>query len=280
MELLKEVEKRAKALNKKYKIKIAFPEAEDDRVRKAVDILVRKKICEPFLIFGGFLQGGISKAQQMLMDNEVDAIIAGSHCSSTDTLLLAFKFKDPDIDRISGAMLMVPKDKNGRIMLFADVVAQPKPTPERLAEIAVLSAKTFKLITKKKPIVALLSYSTHGSGKGERPLEIKEATGIAKKKLKDIKVDGEIQVDSALIPWVAKYKGAKIEGKANVLIFPCLNAGNISYKLIERLANYTAVGGIFQGMDKQVNDLSRGCSVEDIVNLAMMTVLQVAEKKN
>ncbi len=274
MNVLDNIIKRAVALNKKHNIKIAFPEAEDSRIREACNILKRKKICDPVLISGGFLSGGVSKATELLINNKIDAIISGSHHSSTDTLLLAFKFKDLEINRISGAMLMIPK--KGKPILFADVVAQPNPSSEQLAEIALLSAKTYKLLTRNKPVVALLSYSTHGSGKGERPLEIKKAYEIIKKKLD---VDGEIQVDAALVPWISKFKKAKIQGKANVLIFPCLDAGNISYKLVERLANYTAVGGILQGMEKQVNDLSRGCSVQDIVNLAAVTVLQIAQKK-
>ncbi|UCD21221.1 MAG: phosphate acetyltransferase [archaeon] len=275
-ELLKEVISRAQNLHKKYHIKIAFPEYEDSRIRNAIRILKSKRICEPVLVKPGFLHTSTTSSVALLLKGEVDAIISGSHHSSTDVLLLAFKFKDPEVKRVSGTMLMIPK--KGMPLLFADVAAQPNPSSEQLAEIALLSAKNYKLITRKKPVIALLSYSTHGSGKGHRPLEIKEAVKIVKRK-SDFKVDGEIQLDAALVPWISKLKNAEIEGNANVLIFPNLDSGNIGYKLLERLGEYKAVGAILQGMEKQVNDLSRGCSVEDIINLAAVTVLQVAEKK-
>jgi len=278
MSILDNIQKRAKILNKKHKIKVAFPESNDNRIKKAVSILKRRKICEPILIKKNFLGNPTTKAIKLLNEKKVNAIISGANHKTKDVLLLAFKFKNPDVKRISGAILMV--NNNKKPLLFADCSVQINPDSKQLAEIAILSAKTYRLLTEKKPVIAMLSYSTHASGNGLSPLEVRHATLLARRKAtkEKFEIDGDIQVDAALIPWIAKKKKSKIKGNANVFIFPNLDSGNIAYKLVERLGDYKATGCILQGMEKQINDLSRGCSVEDIVNLTAITVLQVCKK--
>ncbi|MCX8194103.1 MAG: phosphate acyltransferase [Candidatus Pacearchaeota archaeon] len=268
---------RAQEINKRKKVRIVFLELQDKRVREAIRIIKNKKIAEVRVLEGKDIKIKLEKAKELLEKEKVDAIITGATHSSALTLLLSFNFLRKDVKRVSGAFLMVsPK---GKAMLFADCAAQPDPTSEQLAEIALLSAETFRLLTQQEPKIALLSYSTKGSGKGTSPEKVQEAFEILKKKFSNLIVEGEIQADAALNKAVAKFKGAKALDY-NVLIFPCLDAGNIGYKLVERLGNWHAVGPILQGLSKQVNDLSRGCSVQDIVALTAITVLQVNEQKD
>jgi len=165
------------------------------------------------------------------------------------------------------------------IIVFADCALNPEPNAEQLADIAIASATTGKALVGFEPKVAMLSFSTMGSGKHSLVDKVIEATKIAKEKKPNLLIDGELQADAALIPSIGARKApnSKIAGKANVLIFPDLNSGNIAYKLIERLAKAEAIGPVSQGMRKPVNDLSRGCSVEDIVNVVAITVLQAGE---
>ncbi len=152
----------------------------------------------------------------------------------------------------------------------------PNPTAEELADIAISSAKTFQTLVGKEPRVAMLSFSTKGSAEHELVDKVRKATEIAKQKAPDLLIDGELQADAALVPKVGerKAKGSPVAGRANVLIFPDLQAGNIGYKLVERLAGAKTIGPILQGMAKPVNDLSRGCSVDDIVDVVAVAVLK------
>ncbi|MEM4152539.1 MAG: phosphate acyltransferase [Candidatus Pacearchaeota archaeon] len=267
---------RAQEINKRKKVRILFLEMQDKRVREAVKIIKNKKIAEVRILEGKDIEKKLKEAKELLEKNKVDAIITGATHSSALTLMLSFNFIRKDVSRVSGAFLMVSPE--GKVMLFADCAAQPDPTAEQLAEIAMLSAETFKILTRKEPKIALLSYSTKGSGKGASPEKVKKAFEILKKKFPKLQVEGEIQADAALNKNVAKFKGAKVLDY-NVLIFPCLDAANIGYKLVERLAGWHAIGPILQGLEKQVNDLSRGCSTEDIVALAAITVLQIDGQK-
>ena len=176
------------------------------------------------------------------------------------------------ISRASGLFLMV-KGKN--VYLFADCALNINPSSKELSQIALTSVQT-AISLGIKPKVAMLSFSTHGTAKHEMVEKIKEATELVKKADREIIIDGEIQLDSAIVPEVFSKKcpDSILEGEANVLIFPDLNSGNIGYKLVERLAGYKAIGPIIQGLNKPVNDLSRGASVQDIVDLAAITVLQ------
>jgi phosphate acetyltransferase len=160
--------------------------------------------------------------------------------------------------------------------IFADCAVVPNPTDKEMAEIAIASAETGRILTGIEPKVAMLSFSTYGSAKHELVDKVKRAVAIAKAQAPHLLIDGEMQADAAIIPKVGKSKapGSPIAGQANVLIFPDLQSGNIAYKLVERLAKAQAIGPFLQGLNKPVNDLSRGCSVEDIVNVTMITSLQ------
>ena len=212
---------------------------------------------------------------------KADGMVAGSINATGDVLrpaLQIVKTKD-DISVVSGAMIMdVPETEYGHdgIFIFSDVAVNPNPDAKQLAEIAVSSAETAKLLPGLDPEVAMLSFSTKGSAKHELADKVIEATELAQKLNPDLSVDGEMQADAALVPEVGKKKSpdSNVAGKANVLVFPDLQAGNIGYKLVQRLAKADAIGPILQGMAKPVNDLSRGCSVEDIVNVVAITAAQ------
>lgn len=160
--------------------------------------------------------------------------------------------------------------------IFGDCGLNPNPNADELSEIAISSAESFKHLVQKDPKVAMLSYSTYGSAKSDLTQKVIDATNFAKEKRKDLIIDGELQLDSAIIPEIAASKAPKspIKGKANVLIFPNLDAGNIGYKLVQRLAKAEAYGPLCQGIAKPVNDLSRGCSAEDIVGVVAITAIQ------
>ncbi len=190
----------------------------------------------------------------------------------------------PGISVVSGAFIMIFKDKtfgeNG-ILIFADCAVHPDPSDKELAEIAVATANTTRAIAGFEPRVAMLSFSTKGSAKHEMVDKVVEATRIARTMDPSLKIDGEMQADTAIIESIAKKKApdSEIAGKANVLIFPTLEVGNIVYKLVQRLAHAEAIGPVLQGMAAPINDLSRGCSVSDIVNLVAITANQAAAIK-
>lgn len=172
----------------------------------------------------------------------------------------------------------IPKKEFGDdgLMLFADCAINIAPTAEQLADIAVATAQTGKALFNMQPRIAMLSFSTKGSAKHELVEKVEQATALVRKNAPDLNVDGELQADAALVAAVGELKspGSSVAGKANILIFPDLQSGNIGYKLVQRLAGAEAVGPLTQGFAKPINDLSRGCSVEDIVNLTAITVLQ------
>jgi len=217
----------------------------------------------------------------MIKNGDVDGEVAGALNATGDVLRPAFQIVKtlPGISVVSGAFIMVMNDKkwgdNG-IMVFADCAAHPNPNENELAQIAVASAATAKAIAGLEPRVAMLSFSTKGSAKHDMVDKVVNATKIAKEMAPHLKIDGELQADAAIVPGIGASKApdSEIAGKANVLIFPTLEVGNIAYKLVQRLAGAEAVGPIMQGMAAPINDLSRGCSVEDIVNLVAITANQ------
>ena len=217
----------------------------------------------------------------MVKANDADGMVAGACHSTADTLRPALQILKtaPGVKLVSAFFVMdtVFKDQgeNGTF-LFADCGLNQDPTAEELAAIADSSAKSFKSLVGSKPIIAMLSHSTKGSAKHILVDKVVEATKIAHEQYPGLCIDGELQLDAALVPAVAKSKapGSEVAGKANVLIFPNLDAGNIGYKLVQRLAKAEAYGPMLQGIAKPVNDLSRGCSWQDIVGVVALTAVQ------
>ena len=219
----------------------------------------------------------------MLKSNDADGMVAGAVNTTGDVLRPALQVVKtaPGIKTCSSCFVMVmPEEGPGKvygqdgILIFADCAVIPNPTAEQLADIAVSSAKTARdLVGIKKPKVALLSFSSNGSAKDPLVDKVKDAVNILNGRDVDFLFDGEMQADAAILESVSKSKfpSSKIQGKANVLVFPDLQAGNIGYKLVQRLAGAEAIGPILQGLNKPVNDLSRGCSIEDIVSVVAMT---------
>ena len=210
----------------------------------------------------------------MVKNNDADGVVSGAIHSTADTLRPALQILKtaPNTKLVSAFFLMVvPNCEYGENGVF-----NPNPNPEELADIAISSAKSFENLVGKKAKVAMLSYSTYGSAKSDLTKKVIDATNIAKQKAPEILIDGELQVDSAIIPEVQKLKApnSPLNGNANVLIFPDLDAGNIGYKLVQRLAKAEAYGPLCQGIAKPVNDLSRGCSIDDIVGVVAITAVQ------
>lgn len=181
-------------------------------------------------------------------------------------------------------MLMFCKEKaygEDGFLLVADVAVMPNPTAQELAQIAVCTGRTMKNMIGIEPKVAMLSFSTKGSAQHEFVDRVVEATGIAQQMAPELKIDGELQADAALVPSVGKFKapGSPVAGEANVLVFPALEIGNIAYKMVERLGGAVSVGPVLQGMAAPINDLSRGCSVDDIYYMTAITANQAITAK-
>ena len=217
----------------------------------------------------------------MVKANDADGMVAGACHSTADTLRPALQILKtaPGVKLVSAFFVMdtVFKDQgeNGTF-LFADCGLNQDPTPEELAAIADTSSRSFKSLIGPKPVIAMLSHSTKGSAKHPDVDKVVEATRIAKEEHPELKLDGEFQLDAAIVPSVgaSKAPGSEVAGKANVLVFPDLDAGNIGYKLVQRLAKAEAYGPVTQGIAKPVNDLSRGCSADDIVGVVAITAVQ------
>lgn len=212
---------------------------------------------------------------------DADGMVAGAIHSTPDTIRPALQILKtaPHTKLVSSFFVMdVPNCEYGEngTFVFSDCGLIENPTSEELAEIAIASANSFSALVNKEPKVAMLSYSTLGSNNSEHTLKVLNATRLAKAKAPHLQIDGELQLDAAIVPSVGKSKApsSKIAGNANVLIFPDLNAGNIGYKLVQRLAKAEAYGPILQGIAKPVNDLSRGCSAQDIVGVVAITAVQ------
>lgn len=213
----------------------------------------------------------------MLRMNRADVCISGALNPTAHVLRAGLQIVKtaPGVTVMSSDMLMFSPDKRPPLS-FADCAVNPNPDAQQLAEIALTTAKTHQAIFNEEPHVALLSFSTMGSACHELVDKVQNAYQIAHKAQPGLKIDGEMQADAAIVENVGKQKApdSLVAGKANVLIFPDLNAGNIGYKLVQRFAGYEAVGPILQGMNKPIHDLSRGCSAEDIVNLTAVAALQ------
>ncbi len=220
-------------------------------------------------------------AAMMVRENLADGMVAGAINTTGNTLRPGLQIikMAKGISIVSSCFIMeVPKKEFGHngVLIFADCAVNPNPTADQLAAIAISSAATGKALCGIEPKVAMLSFSTKGSAKHELVDKVVEATEIVKRLAPELCLDGELQADAALVEKVGKLKcpGSPVAGQANVLIFPDLQSGNIGYKLVQRLAGAEATGPICQGFAKPVNDLSRGCSVEDIVSVVAITAVQ------
>ena len=236
----------------------------------------RKKVLDP-LYFGCLI----------IKSGDADGQISGALSTTGDTLRLALQIIKcaPGISCVSGAMLLITNAKEygeDGVLVMGDVAVTPMPDANQLAQIAVCTAQTAKSVAGiADPRVAMLSFSTKGSAKHEVVDKVVEATKLAKELDPTLKVDGELQADAALVPSVGQKKapGSDIAGKANVLVAPCLEVGNIGYKLVQRLGGADAIGPILQGIARPVNDLSRGCSVDDIYKMIAITACQAMDAK-
>ncbi len=220
-------------------------------------------------------------AVMMIKAGDADGEVAGAINATGDVLRPAFQFVKtlPGVSVVSGLFFMLFKDKtigDDGMLVFADCAVMPDPDAAQLAEIAVTTAASAKAIANIEPRVAMLSFSTKGSAQHALVDKVVEATKIAARMNPDLLIDGEMQLDAALVPEVGQLKspGSKVAGRANVLVFPGLESGNIGYKLVQRLAGAEAIGPVLQGMAAPINDLSRGCSVSDIVNMVAITANQ------
>ena len=241
----------------------------------------------------------IEEARQKMLDplylgcmiikmGEADGQLAGARNTTGDVLRPALQIikTAPGITCVSGGMILVTEAKEygeDGVVVIGDVAVTPMPDANQLAQIAVCTAQTAKAVAGNEPRVAMLSFSTKGSAKHEVVDKVVEALAIAKEMNPNLLVDGELQADAALVPRVgaSKAPGSPVAGKANVLIVPCLEVGNIAYKLVERLGHAIAVGPILQGIARPVNDLSRGCSTEDVYKMIAITANQaIAAKAN
>lgn len=222
----------------------------------------------------------------MIKNGDADGEIAGAQNTTGDVLRPALQIikTAPGLNVVSGAFLMFTNAKEyGKdgLLVFADCAVTPDPTASQLAEIAVASGETARALVGEEPQVAILSFSTKGSAKHPMVEKVIEATRLARQMAPTMNIDGELQADAALVPSVGRSKapGSEVAGKANVLVFPSLEVGNIAYKLVQRLGHAEAVGPVLQGMAAPVNDLSRGCSVADIYNMVAIAANQAIAAK-
>ena len=235
----------------------------------------RKKVLDP-LYFGCMI----------IKSGDADGQLAGARNTTGNVLRPALQIikTAPGITCVSGAMLLLthaPECGDNGVLVMGDVAVTPVPDANQLAQIAVCTARTAKAVAGIDPRVAMLSFSTKGSAKHEVVDKVVEALGIAKELDPTLKIDGELQADAALVPSVgaSKAPGSEIAGKANVLVVPSLEVGNIGYKLVQRLGHATAIGPILQGIARPVNDLSRGCSVDDVYKMIAITANQAIAAK-
>ena len=252
----------------------------EEYIAKLVELRQKKGMTEEQareLLLNNYLYYGV----MMVKMGDADGMVSGACHSTADTLrpcLQILKTK-PGTKLVSAFFLMVVPDCDmgaDGTFIFGDAGLEQNPDPEKLANIALSSAESFETLTGKEPIVAMLSHSTKGSAKHADVDKVVEATRLAKEMAPELQLDGELQLDAAIVPEVgaSKAPGSEVAGKANVLIFPDLDAGNIGYKLVQRLGKAEAYGPLTQGIAAPVNDLSRGCSAEDIVGVVAITAVQ------
>ncbi len=309
MSLMESVYAKARQAKKR----IVLPEGGEPRTVKAAEIIRREGLADPLLLTPETMVENreryaaklhelrqakgltLDEARTLVADpmyygmmmvkcGDADGLVSGAEHSTGDMLRPALQIikTKKDVRLVSSSFLMECPDPalgEGGLLVFADCVVNPCPTAEELADIALSTAATAKALCSFEDIrMAFLSFSTKGSARHALVDKVRTATELAKARAPQWKIDGELQLDAALVPEVAalKAKGSPVGGRANILIFPDLQAGNIGYKLVQRIGKATCFA-VLQGLDKPCNDLSRGCSVEDIVNTVAMTAVQAAE---
>lgn len=261
------------------------PSETSEAQKKYIDLLVELRSAKGMTeeLAKEQIKNKLTFAMLMLRSGDADGVVSGAITHTADVLRPAFQIvgTKPNVKKVSSVFIMESPNENfgdNGFLIFADCGVNPNPTDEELAEIAVLSSESAKVLCGMNPKVALLSYSTNSGDemKDENVNKVKRALKLAKELAPDLVIDGEIQADAAIVPSVAKLKSpdSVLGGKANVLVFPDLNAGNINYKLVQRLAGVKAVGPILQGLKMPVNDLSRGTNAEEIVLCMAITSLQ------
>lgn len=260
--------------------RIVFPESQDARIIQAVRRISARGGIEPILLQHRSGRPSVEDAANMVATGEADACVAGAVITTAEVLRAAIRIVRlrPGIKTLSSAFYMCGENAGNpaAVLTFTDCAVVPNPNADQLADIAICAADERVWLVGDEPRVALLSYSSAGSAEGPSVTVVREALHIIRSRRPRLIVDGELQVDAALIPAVAERKApaSVVAGAANVLVFPSLDAGNIAYKLAERLAGMRALGPILQGLVKPVADLSRGADVEDIIKIAAITALQ------
>lgn len=308
-EFVEGVRTRASALSRR----IVFPEAADPRVAAAIRELDKRKIVQPVVVQPGTDSRRADVASALLQSRErkgmtaaeadrlaasplffgawlvreglADGCVAGAMHTTAEVLRAALWLIGPaaGVRTVSSAFYMVVspfrEPARSEVLTFTDCAVVPDPDASQLADIAIAAASDRRRIVGDVPVLAFLSYSTYGSAQGRSVTLVREAVAEVRRRAPELAVDGELQVDAALIPAVAvrKAEGSAAAGKANVLVYPSLDAGNIAYKLVERLGGATAIGPIIQGLRRPCSDLSRGATTDDIINVAAITALQAGD---